>query len=152
MAYIASLVVAVAIAVLGMLLVHHPGQVCALNDKNVGDGALQLRRAAFAKASAALQTVSKADRNSVNQQQQQHRVPCESSWRWDFDANLCTERGCTWDPSFDSIDWCYFDSPAAANITTVHVVQGCHLDVGFAETAPDIVNLWCVKRERANEL
>ena len=24
----------------------------------------------------------------------------------------------------------------------VHVVQSCHLDVGFAESAPDIVNLW----------
>lgn len=27
-------------------------------------------------------------------------------------------------------------------VTTVHVVQSCHLDVGFAQTAPDIVNLW----------
>lgn len=27
-------------------------------------------------------------------------------------------------------------------ITTVHVVQSCHLDVGFANTAPGIVNLW----------
>lgn len=30
----------------------------------------------------------------------------------------------------------------ADNITTVHVVQGCHLDVGFANSAVGIINLW----------
>jgi hypothetical protein len=30
----------------------------------------------------------------------------------------------------------------AQDITTVHVVQGCHLDVGFIKSSADIINLW----------
>jgi len=72
------------------------------------------------------------------------RVACVSSWRWDFDQRLCEQRGCCYQPSLTDLDWCFNDAPAgaAAHITKVHVVQGCHLDVGFAATAPEIVNRW----------
>lgn len=54
----------------------------------------------------------------------------------------CEARGCCWDPSLDTLNWCYFPSANLANVSVVHVIQGCHLDVGFIHTAPDIVNLW----------
>lgn len=54
------------------------------------------------------------------------------------------ERGCCWDPNPLSLyeeNYCYYNNPKT-DITTVHVVHGCHLDVGFANTSVDIVNLW----------
>lgn len=34
----------------------------------------------------------------------------------------------------------YGQIPGAENVTTVHFVSSCHLDVGFADTAANIVN------------
>jgi hypothetical protein len=67
------------------------------------------------------------------------RLGCFGWWKWDTDE-FCVERGCCMEKG-DSADWCFYNSPKA-KITEVHVIQGCHLDVGFANTAVDIVNLW----------
>jgi len=69
------------------------------------------------------------------------RLPCWSWFKYDLTEERCLERGCCWSPSIWTDKWCYYASPATA-ITDVHVVQGAHLDIGFLETGPDIVNLW----------
>lgn len=81
------------------------------------------------------------------------RLGCWSWWKYDFTESKCLERGCCWAPSVTTTQWCYFPHPKA-DIKTVHVVQGCHLDVGFAgkefcvsvpnfsDTAPNIINRW----------
>jgi len=69
------------------------------------------------------------------------RVSCESWWEYDTDAQDCNDRGCCWNINFGTVDWCYYPNPLT-EVKTVHVVQGAHLDVGFAQTAPDIINLW----------
>ena len=68
------------------------------------------------------------------------RLGCFGWWKWDTPEH-CLERGCCAAPQEKLGDWCFFPNARAA-ITTVHVVQGCHLDVGFANTSQAIVNEW----------
>jgi hypothetical protein len=35
-------------------------------------------------------------------------------------------------------------APDVSNIKTVHVVQACHLDIGFMDTVPNIIKFGCV--------
>ena len=59
------------------------------------------------------------------------RVSCMGWWeRW-LNGTECEARGCCFAPSLDTLNWCYYPIANTAEITTVHVVQGCHLDVGF---------------------
>ncbi len=63
-------------------------------------------------------------------------VACGGYFRFDT-RDACLARGCCWQPSARHVHWCFYpaDAPAVRNITTVHVVQGCHLDVGFVGPA-----------------
>eukprot|EP01116_Phalansterium_solitarium_P018609 TRINITY_DN499_c0_g1_i1.p1 TRINITY_DN499_c0_g1~~TRINITY_DN499_c0_g1_i1.p1 ORF type:complete len:799 (-),score=301.91 TRINITY_DN499_c0_g1_i1:735-3131(-) len=95
-----------------------------------------------------------------------HKVDCGFPG---ISQQQCQQRGCCWDSSAAEI-WC--SAPACANdsacsghgqciggacqceagfegwncaqttITTVHVVQSCHLDVGFADSSVGIINLY----------
>lgn len=67
------------------------------------------------------------------------RLGCFGWWKWDT-PKFCQQRGCCASPELKG-KWCFYPNPRAA-IKTVHVVQGCHLDVGFANTAQNIVNEW----------
>jgi hypothetical protein len=59
------------------------------------------------------------------------RVSCMGWWeRW-LNGAECEARGCCFGPSLDTLNWCYYPTANTAAVTTVHVVQGCHLDVGF---------------------
>ena len=69
----------------------------------------------------------------------QDRLGCFSWWKWDT-ADHCTQRGCCADEKKLG-KWCHFPNPKA-NVTKVHVIQGCHLDVGFKNTSQVIVNEW----------
>jgi hypothetical protein len=69
-------------------------------------------------------------------------VGCWGWWETALSASACEARGCCYEPADDTLNGCYYPAANLAQITTVHVVQGCHLDVGFIKTATDIVNLW----------
>ena len=72
------------------------------------------------------------------------RLGCLGWWKWDTQSK-CRERGCCTSPASQGVEWCYYPKARANVTTTVHVIQGCHLDVGFANTSVDIVNLWFSK-------
>lgn len=71
------------------------------------------------------------------------RVPCHATWWWyALTPGACRDRGCVWDPAgWDVRSWCRFPG-SAPPLKTVHVVMGAHLDVGFADAAPNILDLW----------
>lgn len=71
------------------------------------------------------------------------RVPCHATWWWySLTPGACRERGCVWDPAgWDVTSWCRLPG-SAPPLETVHVVMGAHLDVGFADTAPNILDRW----------
>uniref|UniRef100_A0A6B2KYN8 P-type domain-containing protein n=1 Tax=Arcella intermedia TaxID=1963864 RepID=A0A6B2KYN8_9EUKA len=69
------------------------------------------------------------------------RLGCWSWFKYDYSQDKCVDRGCCWEESLDSVEWCYYPH-AKQQIQNVYVVQGCHLDVGFADTAPMIINRW----------
>ena len=67
------------------------------------------------------------------------KLSCYSWWKWDASKELCGERGCCWDTF--SFPECFYPM-AKQEIKKVHVIQGCHFDAGFVQSAPDIINLW----------
>jgi hypothetical protein len=51
---------------------------------------------------------------------------------------MCNSRSCEWDRS---TSLCHYPGHASApNITTVHLIQSNHLDVGYTATARDVIN------------
>jgi hypothetical protein len=66
------------------------------------------------------------------------RAPCGQP---DDTADMCTWKGCCYDASGGE-NSCFYPSHNAVPITSVHVIQSCHLDVGFADTAANIINEW----------
>lgn len=77
-----------------------------------------------------------------------------SWWKWDLAEQECVARGCCFSEPLELGNekktngtsllpevWCYYPT-RKEEITQVHVVQGCHIDVGFMNTAPAIINLW----------
>jgi hypothetical protein len=75
------------------------------------------------------------------------RAQCDVNWQTAWNQEKCEYKGCCFAPSLETPVWCFYPEPLATNITTVHVVQGCHLDVGFLVRAQ-----WSVSEsERVSE-
>lgn len=56
-----------------------------------------------------------------------------------IDKATCTKRGCCFhDEGYDISPDCFYNTPSLP-IDTVHVVQACHFDAGFAKTIDGIV-------------
>ena len=66
------------------------------------------------------------------------RAPCGQP---EDTADMCGWKGCCHDASGGD-NSCFYPSHNAVPITSVHVIQSCHLDVGFANTAANIINEW----------
>eukprot|EP01147_Barroeca_monosierra_P009254 gene9254-1533_t len=69
------------------------------------------------------------------------RVPCGGAWMWDSKQE-CEARECVWEPSDKTLNWCIYNATWEYRIETVHLVQGCHFDAGFADTVDHIVQRW----------
>jgi hypothetical protein len=54
----------------------------------------------------------------------------------------CEAKGCCFNPALSKTVPCFYPGGDAVPVTTVHVVQACHLDVGFADTSVNIINRW----------
>jgi len=54
---------------------------------------------------------------------------------------VCLAKGCCYNPNFKNIP-CFYGGGNAVPITTVHVIQACHFDSGFADSSVNILNLW----------
>src|SRR4051812_6036953 len=95
-------------------------------------------RAAFVVLAIALCAAAAAQQCKIDEDE---RLSCFGWWKWDT-PDMCVERGCCSSKGANAdAKWCYYGHPRT-NYTTVYVIQGCHLDVGFANTAQNIVNLW----------
>ena len=66
------------------------------------------------------------------------RAPCGQP---DDTAEECGWKGCCYSAS-GGANACFYPSHNAVPITSVHVIQSCHLDVGFADFAVNIINEW----------
>jgi len=66
------------------------------------------------------------------------RAPCGQP---DDTAQVCAWKGCCFDAA-GGANACFYPTHNAAPITAVHVILSCHLDVGFADTAANIINEW----------
>lgn len=57
----------------------------------------------------------------------------------------CEAKGCCWRAGFRSYlgpTPCFYAGGDLVNVTTVHVVQACHFDAGFADSTVGILNRW----------
>jgi len=66
------------------------------------------------------------------------RIPCGEPN--DGEA-FCTAKKCCWNAGGANETACFFPSNGVA-LTHIHVVQSCHLDVGYAGFATEILNRW----------
>ena len=66
------------------------------------------------------------------------RAPCGQP---DDTAEECGWKGCCYSAS-GGANACFYPSHNAVPIKSVHVIQSCHLDVGFADFAVTIINEW----------
>jgi hypothetical protein len=67
------------------------------------------------------------------------RAPCGQAWDG---AAACALKGCCFDAANSTRSPCFYGAPAAAAITTVHVIQSCHFDAGYADFTTAILNRW----------
>lgn len=94
-----------------------------------------MRALLFAAAAACAAGVNTKDACSVV------TVPAPCGQSFD-NQTQCEMRGCCWNPSLSSKSPCYYGGANAVPITTVHVVQACHFDAGFADSTVGILNRW----------